>query len=106
MIANLCPSGCPDREREQLRGILVSIQLQLGKGCGVTLDWLADTSLLAVQLHRALHLERRWVGGVAGNANEDEPFLVCACPVVDDLRADKGRVAIKNLLRRRGTVCC
>ena len=104
MIANLCPSGCSNRERKQLRDALVSIQLQLGEGCGVILDWLADATLLAAQLHRALHLERRWVGGVAGNANEDEPFLVCACPVVDNLRSNKGGMTVEDVLRRRGLV--
>ena len=66
----------------------------------MALDWLADTTFLAVYLHGALHLERRRVGGVAGNSDEDEPFPVCNGSLVDDLRSNESGMAAEDFLRR------
>ena len=51
--------------------MLVTVQLQLSKGGGVSLNRLADTTVPAVQLHGALDLERGRVGGIARNTNEN-----------------------------------
>ena len=115
-IFKFCVTGIPstylgtsrgsDGECKHLGCILVTIQLELSERSSVTFNWLGNTPIPAVQLHSTLYFERRRVGSVSGNTNKHKPFLVSTGAVVDDLRADKGRVTIKNLLRRRGTVCC
>jgi hypothetical protein len=37
------------------------------------------------------------------NANEAKPFLIVICSIVDDLIIAQGRLAVKHLLRLRGT---
>ena len=70
----------------------------------MTFNRLADSPLPAVQLDRTLDLERGRVRGVAGDANQDEPFLVGTSAVVDDLRADECWMTVEDLLWGRGRV--
>ena len=93
----------PRTEREQLRGLCTSIDLQLGKGSCVALNRLADTSFTTVQLDVALDLEGGRVGGVPRDADQDQPLLVRCRAVVDNLCADKSRMTVEDLLRRG---CC
>ena len=65
----------------------------------MSLNRLADTTVPAVQLHGTLDLERRRVGGIARNTNENQPFLVSTAAVVDYLCTDEGCVPIEHLLR-------
>lgn len=64
----------------------------------MSLDWLADTTIPAIQLHGTLNLEGRRVGRVARNSNEDEPFLVRRHSVIDDLGSGKGSMAFEDFL--------
>ena len=82
----------------------MTLELQLGKSGGVTLNRLADTTVPAIQLHGTLDLKRSGVGGVSRDTNEYEPLLVGAAAVVDDLRADEGWMSVEDLLWRRGRV--
>ena len=69
----------------------------------MSLNRLANTTFPAIQLHRALDLERGRVCRISGNANKHEPLLVRAAAVVDDLGADEGWMSIEHFLRgRRG----
>lgn len=77
----------------------MAFQLQLGKGCCVSLNRLANIAFPAIQLHRALDLEGGRVCRISGNTNEYEPFLVGAAAVVDDLRTDEGRMSFEHFLR-------
>lgn len=78
----------------------MSVQLKLRERSSVTLDRLAHSPLATVELDRALDLERGGVGSVARDTNENKPLLIGRCAVVDDLRADKGWMAVEDLLRR------
>ena len=89
-----------DGECKHLGCILVTIQLELSERSSVTFNWLGNTPIPAVQLHSTLYFERRRVGSVSGNTNKHKPFLVSTGAVVDDLRADKGWMAVEDLLRR------
>lgn len=91
--------GGADREREQLRRLLVAIKLELRKRRRMSLDWLADAPLPAVKLHGTLDLERRRIRRVARDTNEDEPLFITTCPVVDDLRANECGMTVEDLLR-------
>ena len=79
--------------------MLVSVELELRKGSSVTLDRLANPSLSTVQLHGTLNFERRGIRRVTGNTDQDEPFLVGAGAVVDDLSTNEGGVPVEYLLR-------
>lgn len=72
---------------EQFGGLLVTVQLDLCKRSGVTFDRLTDPSFAAVKLHRSLNFERRGIGRVARDSNENWPFLVISNTVVDNLGA-------------------
>ena len=78
----------------------MSIQLYLRERSSVALDWLADTTLPAVELNVTLDLERSGVGRVARDANQYQPLLICSRAVVDDLGTDEGGMAVEDLLRR------
>ena len=78
----------------------MSVQLYLRERSSVALNWLANTTLPAVQLNVALDLERGRVGRVAGDANQYQPLLICSRAIVDDLRTDEGGMAVEDLLRR------
>ena len=94
----------PNREREQLRYILPPVQLYLRKCSCMSLDGLADSSLLAIQLHRALDLERGRIRRVARDTADSHPLLTRRDAVVDNLAAGEGRMAVEDLLRRGGSV--
>lgn len=66
----------------------------------MALDRLANPSLSTVQLHSTLDFECGGIGRVTGNTNQDEPFLVGAGAVVDNLGTNKGGMSVENLLRR------
>lgn len=85
--------------------MLIAIQLELSKGGGVTLDWLTDSTVPAIQLHGALDLECGGVRGISGNADEYEPLLISTAAVVDYLCANERRMSIKHFLRGRCSVC-
>lgn len=70
----------------------------------MTLDGLANAAVSAIELHCALDLERRRTGGVSGYANKHEPLFIRGGAVVDDLRAEEGRVSIKDFLWRCSSV--
>lgn len=63
----------------------------------MALDRLTDTTLSAVQLHSSLDLEGLGVGGVAGDADKDQPLLVRCDAVVDDLSSGERRMAVEDL---------
>lgn len=98
-MTDLGTSSSSYGECEELGRVLVAIKFQLGERRSMTLNRLTDTPVPTVQLHGALDLESGWVRRIASDTNKYEPFLVRAGTVVDDLRADEGRMAIKHLLR-------
>lgn len=97
---HLCAISMPNRKREQLRRVLVSIQLQLRKGRSMPLDWLTNCSLFAIKLHRPFDLEGRGIRRVPSDTNEHHPFLIGSDAVIDDLCTSKVCVSVKNLLWR------
>lgn len=105
-VTHLGTSRSPYGEREQLGLVLMTVQLELSESRSMTLNRLTNTPVPAVQLHSTLHFERSRVGSVARDANKNEPFLVSAAAVVDDLCADERGMPVEDLLGRRGSVCC
>ena len=54
--------AAPHRERKELCGVLVTVQLHFRECSSMALDRLTDTAFPTVQLHGALDLERGRVG--------------------------------------------
>lgn len=81
-----------------------AVQTKLGKGSGMALDRLTDTSPMAVELYSTLDLEHLWVGGISRNTNEYKPLLIRSDVVVDDLCAHKSHIPVKDLHRSGGCV--
>lgn len=97
---NLRAGSSSDRERENLRRVLVAIQFELRKRSCMSLNRLANTALFAVQLHRTLDLKRGRICRVSCNTNKDHPLLVARDTVVNDLSSSQCGMAIEHLLRR------
>lgn len=74
------------------------IQLQVCKGRRVALNWLAHTPFPAIKLHSTLDLESGGVRRIACDTDQDQPFLIRTCTVVDDLRSNEGRMPVEDLL--------
>lgn len=70
----------------------------------MTLNGLTDSPLLAIQLHRAFHLESRRIRRVARDTDDNHPVLARRNAIVDDLAAGQCGVTVEHLLRRSGSV--
>lgn len=83
---------------KKLCRVLMSVLLDFRKRRGMTFYRLADSTFLAIQLHRTFDLERRGICCVSRDANEDEPFFIGSDTVVDYLGAGESGVTVKDFL--------
>mmetsp|Transcript_9515 Transcript_9515/g.21824 ORF Transcript_9515/g.21824 Transcript_9515/m.21824 type:complete len:322 (-) Transcript_9515:34-999(-) len=87
-------------KREQSRLLRCTLNLELGKSGGMTLNGLADLLVHRVQLHCTNNARRSAALATRlSNANKDKPLLIVVSAVVDDLCVGQAGVTVEHLFR-------